>query len=176
MVLLSLFWYCNSPMFALRSIWVFFKLENTYFLLCWFKMFCQFHVYIRMYNWVTFMYIYIHTHTHILFLTLSSILMHHKWLNIIPCPIQPDPIAHPLQMQQFAFTNPRIPIYPTPSPLSHGKNKTFFHVHDLFCFVDRSFLPYFRLHIKVIILCCLYLSFWLYFRMRVSSSIHIKCS
>ena len=29
--------------------------------------------------------------------------------------MQQDRIAHPLQMQQFAFTNPRLPVHPAPS-------------------------------------------------------------
>ena len=33
-------------------------------------------------------------HIYILFLTLSSILIDHKWLDIVPCAIQQDPIAH----------------------------------------------------------------------------------
>ena len=40
-----------------------------------------------------------HTYTYILFLTLSSIMFHHKWLDIVPCGIQQDLIAYPLQMQ-----------------------------------------------------------------------------
>ena len=42
---------------------------------------------------VTYAYVYI------LFLTLSSIMFYHKWLDIIPCAIQQDVLAYPLQMQ-----------------------------------------------------------------------------
>ena len=51
-----------------------------------------------------------------LFLTLSSIMFHHKWL--VPCAIQQDLIDPPLQMQEFASINPTLPVHPTPSPSS----------------------------------------------------------
>ena len=38
-------------------------------------------------------------HVYILFLTLSSIKFHHKWLETFPCAIQKDLIVYPLQMQ-----------------------------------------------------------------------------
>ena len=71
-------------------------------------MFCQFLVYSK----ATQSYIYIY----ILFLTLSPIMFHHKWLDTAPCAIQQDLIAYPLQMQKFASTNPKVPVHPTPSP------------------------------------------------------------
>ena len=40
-----------------------------------------------------------YTCIYILFLTLSSIMFHHKWLDIVPCAVQQDLIAYPLQMQ-----------------------------------------------------------------------------
>ena len=46
-------------------------------------------------------------YTHILFLTLSYIMFHHKWLGILPCAIKRDLIAYLLQIQQFASTNPK---------------------------------------------------------------------
>ena len=44
-------------------------------------------------KWPTYIYLYI------LFLTLSSTMFHHKWLHIVPCTIQQNLIAYPLQMQ-----------------------------------------------------------------------------
>ena len=41
----------------------------------------------------TYMYVYI------LFLTLSFIVFHHRWLDIVPCAIQQDLIAYLLQRQ-----------------------------------------------------------------------------
>ena len=55
-------------------------------------------------------------HISILFFTLSSIMFHHKWLNIVPCAIQKNLIAYTIQMQHFAFTNPQLPVHPTPFP------------------------------------------------------------
>ena len=40
-----------------------------------------------------------HTHIYILFLTLPSIMFHHNWVDIVPCVIQQDLIAHLLQTQ-----------------------------------------------------------------------------
>ena len=59
--------------------------------------------------------IYIYIYTHILFLTLSSIMFHHKWLDIVLCAVQQDLIAYPLRMQLFASTNPKLPVHPIPS-------------------------------------------------------------
>ena len=40
-------------------------------------------------KWPSFSHTHTHTHiyTHILFLTSSSIMFHHKWLDIVPCAI-----------------------------------------------------------------------------------------
>ena len=59
---------------------------------------------------------YTHTHTHTLFLTFSSIMLHHKCLDIVPSAIQQDLTAYPFQRQQFASMNPRFPVHPTPFP------------------------------------------------------------
>ena len=57
-----------------------------------------------------------HTHTHTLFLTFSSIMLHHKCLDIVPSAIQQDLTAYPFQRQQFASMNSRFPVHPTPFP------------------------------------------------------------
>ena len=49
-----------------------------------------------------------HTHT-ILFLTSSTIMFHHKCLDTVPCAAEQDLMAYPLQMQQSAPINPRLP-------------------------------------------------------------------
>ena len=41
----------------------------------------------------SYIYIYIYTHTHILFLTLSSIMFHHSWLDIVPSATQQNLIV-----------------------------------------------------------------------------------
>ena len=43
-------------------------------------------------------------------------MFHHQWLDIVPCAIQQDLIAYPLQMQEFASINPIFPVHPIPSP------------------------------------------------------------
>ena len=64
-------------------------------------MFCQFLLYSS--DPVTYICIRIHTrtHIHILFLPLSFIMFHHKWLDRVPCTLQQDLIVYPLQMQSF---------------------------------------------------------------------------
>ena len=56
-------------------------------------MFCQF----LLYSTVTLSFIYIYIYT--LFLTLSSIMFHNKWPDIVPYATQQDLIINPLQMQ-----------------------------------------------------------------------------
>ena len=63
----------------------------------WFTMFCQFLLYNKVIQF--YIYIYIYIYTYILFLALSSIIFHHKWLDIVHCAIQQDLIAYPLHMQ-----------------------------------------------------------------------------
>ena len=74
-------------------------------------------------------YIYMY----ILFLTLSSIMFHLKWSDVVPCAIQQDLIAYPLQMQYFSSTKPQIPVHPIPfpSPLANTSLISFFFFLDL---------------------------------------------
>ena len=56
----------------------------------------------------------LHIHVHIVF---SYILMlHRKWLDLVPSATQQDLIAYPFQRQSFASINPKLPFHPTPSP------------------------------------------------------------
>ena len=71
----------------------------------------QLYIYIHLYTYVR-AYIYTHTYTHS-FPPIILILFHHKWLDIVPCAIQQDLIAYPIQMQYFASTNPKLPVHPT---------------------------------------------------------------
>ena len=81
-------------------------------------------------KWPSYTYIYIY----ILFLILSSIMFHHKWLDIIPCAIQQDLIAYPLQMSLFASTNPKLTIHPTSSRLPLGSHKFVLLVQEFVSF------------------------------------------
>jgi len=76
----------------------FFFYDFYFFHYSWFKVFCQF----LLYSKVTYIYMYIYIYTHTIFLTLSSIMFYHKWLDIGPCANQQNLIAYPLQMQWFA--------------------------------------------------------------------------
>ena len=84
------------------------------------------------------------SHTHIYihsFLTLSSITLHHRWLDIVPSATQ-HLIAYLLQMQEFASINPRLPVHPTPSPSAlattslFSKSMSFFPVVFFFFFLS----------------------------------------
>ena len=64
-----------------------------------------------------------------------------KGLDILPCAIQEDLIAYPLQMQYFASINHRDPVHPTPFP-SHLattnvfiKPRSFFSVEKFICVI-----------------------------------------
>ena len=46
---------------------------------------------------VIYMCVHTHKHTHILFLTLSSIMFHHKWSDMVPCAIQQNLISIPFR-------------------------------------------------------------------------------
>ena len=59
--------------------------DFNFFQYNWFTVFCQFLLYSKMTQ--------SHIHIYILFLTLSSIMLHHKWLDIVPCAIQQDIIV-----------------------------------------------------------------------------------
>ena len=73
-----------------------------------------------------------HTHT-FFFFTLSSVKLHHKWLDIVPSAIQQDLIAYPFQRQWSASINPHFPVHPTPLS-SLGNHKSIPQVHYfLFC-------------------------------------------
>jgi len=69
---------------------IFFFLGFYLFYHSWFTLFCQFLLYSKVTQSLYIcVYIYIHTHTHtynmyIVFLTLSSIMFHHKWLDGVP--------------------------------------------------------------------------------------------
>ena len=107
--LVSLFIFIFFQDIKLYLNFIHFKIFFNY---SWFRIFCPF----LLYSKVTQLYIYIYTHTHILFLTLSSIIFHHKSLDIAPCAIQQDLNAYPFQMLLFASTNPKLPVHPTSSP------------------------------------------------------------
>ena len=65
----------------------------------------------------------LHIHVYILFS--PTIMLHHKWLDIALRATQQDLTANPFQKQYFASINPKLPIYPIPSPSPLG-----FHIFN----------------------------------------------
>ena len=65
---------------------------------------------------VIHIYIYIHTHTHTLFLTLSSIMLHHKWLDIPVLQSRISLLIHSKCNSMYLLTqiSQSIPLLPTP--------------------------------------------------------------
>ena len=56
------------------------------------------------------------SHIHICIPFSHTIMLHHKWLDIVLCAIQQDLVAYPFQRQLFASINPKFPVDPTSSP------------------------------------------------------------
>ena len=75
-----------------------------------------------------------HIHIYVLFLTLSSILLHHERLDIVPSAVQQDLIACPFQRQELASINPRFPVHPTPSPSPLATTHLLEINHFFFCY------------------------------------------
>jgi len=73
---------------------------------------------------------YIHRHS-------SQVIFHHdlsQEYDIVPCAVQQDLIAYPLHMQQFASTNPKLPVHPTLSPSPSASTGLFSMSLSLFLF------------------------------------------
>ena len=61
-------------------------------------------------------------------------MLHHKWLDIAPNATQQDLIANSFWRLSFVSVNPKLPNYPTPSPLPLGNHKSILQAYDfLFC-------------------------------------------
>ena len=123
-----LFLFCFlSCVIAFNFIFIF--LNVFFFHYSWFTVFCQFST-LQQGDPVT--HTYIHSFSHI-------IMLHHKWLDIVPSGIQQHLIAYPFQRQSFAPVNPKLPVHPTPSssPLVttslFSKSMIFFSVENIIC-------------------------------------------
>ena len=114
---------------------------------------------------------YICSHIYILFLTLSPIMLYHKWLDIVPCAVEQDLIAYSLQMQKFASTNPKLPDHIPPSPSFLATTSLFFMSMNLFCFCGEVHLFHMLISrykwYNMVSVCLTSLN------MRVSNSIHV---
>ena len=125
-------------------------------------MFCQFLTQSK----VTQSYTHTHTHTR----NISDIILHHV-------PVQYSRISLPVQSKCNSFHLLTPDFKSIPLPCLPRKHESILHFHDLFCFVDRSIVPYFRLHIQVISYGILFFFFWLtLLSMRVSGSIHVAAN
>ena len=82
----------------------------------------------------------LHMHVYLLFSHIT--MLHHKWLDIVPSALWQDLIAYPLQRQQFASMNPRLPVHPTPSPSPLATTSLFSMSVSLFLFYKQVHLCY----------------------------------
>ena len=125
-----------------KSKVVLFKHTNSFFKWLFFSLYLVYSVlyiifvhYFLLYSKVTES----HIHIYILFLTLPPIMVHHKWLDIVPSTILQDLIAYPLHRQEFASINIRFPVHPTPFPSAttnlFSKPKSFFSVERFICVI-----------------------------------------
>ena len=122
---------------------IFFNNDFYFFQYSWFTVFCQFLLYSKVIqsHTHTHTHIYIYIYIYILYFTFSSIMLHHKWLDIVLSAVRQELIAYPLQMQLFASINPRFPVHPTPSPSPlattslFSKSMIFFSVERFICAV-----------------------------------------
>ena len=88
------------------------------------------------------------SYTYILFFTLPSIMFYHKWLDVVACATQQDRIAYPLQMQEFAPINPRLPVHLfafIPSPPSVSNALLYAQVLELSMFCERALVLFLRI-------------------------------
>ena len=76
----------------------------------------------------------LHIHVYILFSHI--IMLHHKWLDIVPRATQQDLIAYPFQRQESASINPKFPMHPAPSP-SPLATRSLFSKSMIFYSVER---------------------------------------
>ena len=85
-----------------------------------------------------------HLHIHVEILFSHTILLHHKWLDIVPSATQQDLIDNPFPRHSSASINSKLPIQTTPSafPL------TTYSLSPWFSFLWKGlFVPYIRLQI-----------------------------
>ena len=111
----------------------------------WFTLFCQFLLYRKVTQSCIYVYICICIYTYIYTHSFSHIILHHVLLQVIryivPCAIQQDLIAHPLQMHEFSSANPRFPIHPTP-PTSSLTNISLSYMSMIFSVLVTDHLCY----------------------------------
>ena len=77
------------------------------------------------------------THIQTLFLIFFSTMVCHWILNIVPCAIQEDLVAHPSYVFWFASANSKVPLHPSSTPLLLGSHESVLYVCESVCFIDK---------------------------------------
>ena len=67
-------------------------------------------------KWQSYIYIYTYIYINVYSFSHYPPSCSITWPDIVSCTIQQDFIAYPLQMQEFASTNPKLQSIPLPSP------------------------------------------------------------
>ena len=126
----ALLWYCFFKKIIIFSIWLVYSVLSNFFFCCLFNYFLFAKLTLEISNCTNVQQSDPITHIYTFFLShyLSSIMFHHKWLDIVHCAIQQSLIVYPLQMQQFASINPKLPVHPS---FPHGNHKSVLQVHEL---------------------------------------------
>ena len=121
--------------FFLIHIWIFWILPHT-FIPCIIRVFLGFYFFYD--SWFTLVCQFLlyskgtqsRIHRYILFLTLSSIIFHHKWLDIVPWAVQQDLIHSRYNSLHLLIPNSQsIPLLPVPLA-----TKSVLQVHEFICF------------------------------------------
>ena len=109
----------------------------------WFTMLCQFLLYSKMTQ------SYTHTHTHTLsFSILFSITVLSQEIGYSFLCYTAGPCLSILNVIVFVSTNPKLPVYPIPSPFPLGNHNSVLYVCEFVSVLQiGSFVPYFRFHI-----------------------------
>ena len=122
------------------------------------------------------MYTHTHTHTQILFLT-SSIMFHHKWLDIFPCAIQQISLLIHSKCNSLHLLTPNSQSIPLPLPPPWQLQVCSPCPWVCFCSVDKFICA--RYYVAGVSNNIWYLSFsfWLTsLSLRVSSSINVAAN
>ena len=120
-------------------------------------MLCQFQVYIE----VIQLYIYIHPFHFSFF----SHIGYYRKLNRVPCALQWELVGYLFYIQQCVCINPKLLIYPSPSPFLFGNHKFVFYVCKSVSVLQISPLVFFFFfvipHASDIIGCCFCLTYFI---------------
>ena len=92
-----------------------------------------------------YIYIYMNLYIHFIFFL---ILFYQRLLNMVSCAIQQDLVVYPSYIRQFASANPKLPVIPSPTPLSLVSHNSVLYVcASVSVSQICSFMQCFRFHI-----------------------------